>query len=334
MNTFPPIADYAFLSDCEVSALVRARRLGRVVVPPPARFAERLRRAARPLRRQFFRFGPCRTARRVPTSAGTCPARRARDHVAHPDGMDDGGGPARRRPGRGRRTARAASGCPATRSATGHAAPHRDLLCSGRVEVQIDCLPLFDYGRQSGRVELRRHAATTVPNLTARRPVPRPHLASSVSARHRRPCRVRAHHVARGRIGVRGALVGRRRLRRPWKRPEPTRKHAELLARLAEHARSSRPPLAAVHRAQRARAQGPELRADRRDHGRDAPRRFPRRPAASATGTTATRGSATPPSCCGRSTTRLRLGGVRVLRLHPRRVRGPGRQPRRQRRDV
>ena len=82
----------------------------------------------------------------------------------------------------------------------------------------------------------------------------------------------------------------------------------ELLARLAEHRELPRPPVAPVHRAQRARAQGPELRADRGDHGRRARRRSPRRPAASGTGTTATRGSATPRSCCGRCTASASTG--------------------------
>ena len=54
--------------------------------------------------------------------------------------------------------------------------------------------------------------------------------------------------------------------------------------------------------AQRAHAEGPDLRADRRDGGRGHHVAARRRPAASATGTTATPGSATPRSCSGAST--------------------------------
>ena len=51
MNDFPPIADYAFLSDCENSCLIAPGRVGRVAVPAPSRLAQRVRRPARPLGR-------------------------------------------------------------------------------------------------------------------------------------------------------------------------------------------------------------------------------------------------------------------------------------------
>ena len=47
-SPFPPIADYAFLSDCHTVRAGRARREHRVDVPAAVRLAERVRRAARP----------------------------------------------------------------------------------------------------------------------------------------------------------------------------------------------------------------------------------------------------------------------------------------------
>ena len=58
---FPPIADYGFLSDCEVNALVAPERQRRVAVLPPPRQPERLRRHAGPGRRRIP-AGPDRRA--------------------------------------------------------------------------------------------------------------------------------------------------------------------------------------------------------------------------------------------------------------------------------
>ena len=56
---FPPIEEYAFLSDCHTGALVAAGRLGRVAVRAELRLAEHLRQPARPR----GRLVPVRTVR-------------------------------------------------------------------------------------------------------------------------------------------------------------------------------------------------------------------------------------------------------------------------------
>ena len=58
-NPFPPIADYAFLSDCENTCLISLARLGGVAVRAAARFAQRVRRDPGP-RRRAFPAGPVR----------------------------------------------------------------------------------------------------------------------------------------------------------------------------------------------------------------------------------------------------------------------------------
>ena len=79
--------------------------------------------------------------------------------------------------------------------------------------------------------------------------------------------------------------------------------------------------MAPVHRAQRARAQGPELRADRRDHGgeHDVAARDARRRAQLGLPLHVDPRHRVHAARAARS--RLRLGGVRVLRVHPRRAR-------------
>ena len=61
-------------------------------------------------------------------------------------------------------------------------------------------------------------------------------------------------------------------------------------------------PWRPLHRAERPDTEGPELRADRSDHGRLDHLSARNARAAPGTGTTATHGSVTPGSCCGRST--------------------------------
>ena len=82
---------------------------------------------------------------------------------------------------------------------------------SGRVEVQIDCLPLFDYGLNAGEWSYdgsgyeRLHLTHGDLSLT---------MASSIRLGTGGCARVRAHDAARRRVGVRRALVGRSSLRR------------------------------------------------------------------------------------------------------------------------
>ena len=101
---------------------------------------------------------------------------------------------------------------------------------------------------------------------------------------------------------VRAVLVRARaapELRRGLRAPRLDR---PPLAALARPRRVPRPPVAHLPPAQRADAEGPLLRADRRDGGGGHHLAAGDAAAASATGTTATPGSATPPSCSGAST--------------------------------
>ena len=77
---------------------------------------------------------------------------------------------------------------------------------------------------------------------------------------------------------------------------------AALLAGVAQARHVPRSPVALAPAAQRADAQGPHLRAVGSDDRRRRRPRCRRLPAATATGTTATAGSATRRSCCGRCT--------------------------------
>ena len=326
MNTFPPIADYAFLSDCEVSALVAPDGSVEWFCLPrpdsPSLFGSLLDRSA-----GFFRFGPSNSS--VPDQRRYVPGTMVLETTWHTstgwmtveDLLVVGPAENDERLERYKRV-------------PGDSFPQGTMLriatCySGRVEVQIDCLPLFDYGLNAGEWSYDG-SGYDKPQPQARRPVADD--GEQRPARHRRRARVRAHDVARGPIGVRGALVGRRASDVHGRSAGVRAPDAELLARLAEHRDLPRPPVAPVHRAQRARAQGPELRADRRHHGREhhvAPRDSRRRTQLGLPLHVDPRHRV---HVAGAARSRLRLGGVRVLRLHPRRIGGLGRQPRRQRR--
>ena len=87
-SAFPPIADYAFLSDCEVNALIApSGRLEWMCLPrpdSPSVFAAMLDRAA-----GSFRFGP--TGVLVPAGRPALPARHPGpgDDLEDQDGLDD-----------------------------------------------------------------------------------------------------------------------------------------------------------------------------------------------------------------------------------------------------
>ena len=88
MSIFPPIADYGFLSDCELSALVAPNGSVEWLCVPrpdsPSVFAAVLDRSA-----GLFRFGPANAEvpdqRRYLPGTNVC----ARDHLAHGEWMDD-----------------------------------------------------------------------------------------------------------------------------------------------------------------------------------------------------------------------------------------------------
>lgn len=143
---FPPIADYAFLSDCEVSTLIAPDGSVEWLCLPrpdaPSVFGALLDRSA-----GYFRFGPTNTA--VPQQRRYLPGTMVLETTWHtPTGwmtvqdmlvlgpLED-----KRREG--------------YRRSPGDAISQRTLLrvatCfDGRVELEVNCLPLFDYGRDQG----------------------------------------------------------------------------------------------------------------------------------------------------------------------------------------
>ena len=146
---FPPIADYAFLSDCEVSTLVAPDGAVEWLCLPrpdsPSVFAALLDRTA-----GFFRFGPTNT--NVPQQRRYLPGTMVLETTWHtPSGwmtVQDvlvmGPLAEHRRAG--------------YRRSPGNAIAQRTLLriatCfDGRVELEVNCLPLFDYARNQGRWE-------------------------------------------------------------------------------------------------------------------------------------------------------------------------------------
>ena len=151
--TFPPIADYAFLSDCEVSTLIAPDGSVEWLCLPrpdaPSVFGSLLDRSA-----GYFRFGPTNTA--VPHQRRYLPGTLATETTWHTptgwmtvrDVMVVGPVAEQRREG--------------YRRAPGDAIAQRMLLriatcISGQVELQVNCLPLFDYGRDQGDLAPRRH---------------------------------------------------------------------------------------------------------------------------------------------------------------------------------
>src|ERR1700729_3793577 len=114
MSTFPPIADYGFLSNCEQSCLVAADGAVEWMCLPrpdsPSVFAALLDRAA-----GSFRFGPGNT--QVPQHRRYVPG----TMVLAPTDV----------------------------GATG-VLLRRATCISGRVEAVVNCAPLFDYGTAGG----------------------------------------------------------------------------------------------------------------------------------------------------------------------------------------
>ena len=153
-SPFPPIADYAFLSNCHTGALDRARRRDRLALRAALRLARACSAAcstARPASSASGRSGST-TPRRASTSPGTnvlvttwkTPSGWivVRDALTMgPRDHDD-------------------EITPHTRPPADDDADHmlvRTVEClEGRVEVELVCEPAFDYGRTPGRVDARR----------------------------------------------------------------------------------------------------------------------------------------------------------------------------------
>ena len=157
---------------------------------------------------------------------------------------------------------------------------------------------MFDYGRtpaQWTRVTEDWSAAEATDGETVLR------LISDLRIGHRGQPGARPPHAGRGRGAVRRARLAARpaRPRALRQRQGAAAVHLPLLARLAGRRPLPGSSLAPASAALGADPEGPDLRADRMRRWRRPPPRCPRRPAASATGTTATAGCATPPSRCG-----------------------------------
>ena len=150
MNTFPPIADYGFLSDCENVSLVAPDGSVEWLCLPrpdsPSVFGALLDRSA-----GSFRFGPSNA--NVPHHRRYVPGTMVVETTWHtPTGwmvvrdlmvirkMDEGA----RRPGYRRAPTDSAAAGTLLRTAT---------CLSGRVELVTNCVPLFDYGLTAGHWE-------------------------------------------------------------------------------------------------------------------------------------------------------------------------------------
>ena len=278
--------------------LARGRR--RVDVRPAARLAEHLRVDPRPRRRLV----PRRPARH-PGPVGTpVPARhpRAGDDVADADRLARSCATrwswAR---GTTRRSAprRTAARPPTTTPSTSCCAPSR--ASAAPSTWRSSATRRTTTAADGTRWEYDGTGYNAIHADSDERPDPAPHQQPAPG--HRRADGVGPHAHGQRRQGVhRAVLVAAARADHVGGRRRPAVADAGVLARVDHAGRLPRPPVAHVPAAQRAHAQGPDLRPDRRPARRGHHLACPRRPAASATGTTATPGSATPRSPCGAST--------------------------------
>ena len=202
-SPFPPIADYAFLSNCHTGALVAPDgAIDWLCVPrfdSPSVFGSLLDRGA-----GAFRFGPFGV--NVPTTRIYEPGTNILATTWHTptgwvivrDALTIG-------PRRGEDAI-----TPHTRPPADDDADHllvRTALClDGSVEIELICEPAFDYGRvpPSGRWSAR---TATPPTRAARDVTIR--LQTEHGARDRGRLRAGAAHPAPGRAGLLLALVGR-----------------------------------------------------------------------------------------------------------------------------
>ena len=263
-SPFPPIADYAFLSNCHTGALVAPDgSVDWLCVPAfdsPSAFGNLLDRGA-----GSFRLGPFGV--NVPTARTYVPGTHVMTTTWHTaggwvlvhDALTMG-------PRQGPDTI-----TPHTRPPADDDAEHvlvRTVEClEGSVEIELVCEPAFDYGREPAGWTLADdagHAAdATGAGQTLRLSTDLSIGIEGSSARAR-------HVLSKGETGLLRTVVGRR-ARLPHRRRRRRRAHRHdrpILAQLARPSAHPRPPAAAPARAIGAHGQGPDVHAHRRHRRR------------------------------------------------------------------
>ena len=284
----------------------RARRRGRLALRAALRLAERVRHAARPRGRRPSGSGRSASTSRRPasTSPGRTPLlttwKTPTGWILVRDALTMG-------PRRGEDEI-----TPHTRPPADDDGDHmlvRTVLClDGQRRGRAGLRAGLRLRPRAGRVDAGRTATATRPTRRGAGQTIRLQTDMAIGIEGDR---VRARHVARaGRPGLLLALLGRGPGRAAGRRrgQRAARRHDALLARLARARPPARPPLARARssaRRWRSRA-SPTCRPAR--PWRRSPPRCPRRPAASATGTTATPGCATRPSRSRRCTSSTSTG--------------------------
>ena len=214
-SPFPPIAEYAFLSDCHTGALVAPDGVGRLVVRPTLRLAQRVRQPARP--RGGLASGSAlrhQRADRAPLRPGH---ERAGDDVAHarPAGSSSAT-PSPSGPRRGEDTITPAHAPAGRRRRRPHAGAHRR-RASTAASRSSSCA---SRSSTTGAPRRRGRCWTTTATRRRHRRRLRPSGCAPTCARHRGRARPRPPRAAGGRAALLRALVGRGARRR---RPTSTR---------------------------------------------------------------------------------------------------------------
>ena len=246
-NTFPPIADYGFLSDCEHNCLVAPNGAVEWLCLPrpdsPSVFGALLDRGA-----GTFRFGPIST--QVPHQRRYLPGTMVLETTWHtPTGwivVNDLLVVSKVEPGQRRAGYQRA---PGDSAATGTLLRIAHCI-KGRVEMLVNAAPVFDYGSAPGEWVYDGDGYET---LSVQPPNRRADIEGHLEPRTRRDRgqMLRALEPRRGRHGLRGTLVGRPHADFDGGGRGPDGRDGRLLAGLAGYRNVSRSSVAQLYRAQR-----------------------------------------------------------------------------------